>query len=88
MFRETVEDRRARRWAAVAERRGEGLLVGARPIGLAEMVCRRIVGRVRVVDDTLLLAADPAWAGAINTVLVKKGVRVSELRRAEDRWAL
>jgi hypothetical protein len=25
------------------------------------------------------LGAEPAWAGAINTVLVKKGVRVSEL---------
>ena len=65
----------------MAEWRGESLLVGARPIGLAEMVCRRIVGGVRVVDGALLLDADPAWAGAINTVLVKKGVRVNELRR-------
>ena len=38
---------------------------------------------VRIVDDALLLTADPAWAGAINTVLVKKGVRVDELRRVE-----
>jgi hypothetical protein len=29
-----------------------------------------------------ILDAGPAWAGAINTVLVTKGVRVSELRRA------
>ena len=57
----------------MAERRDEGLLVGARPIGL--------VDRVRVVDGALLLDADPAWAGAISTVLVKKGVRVSELVR-------
>jgi hypothetical protein len=34
------------------------------------------------VDGALLLDADPAWAGAINTVLVKQGVRVSELCRA------
>ena len=59
----------------------EVLMVGARPLNLAEMVCRRLVEGVRVVDGALLLDADPAWAGAINTVLVKKGVRVSELRR-------
>jgi hypothetical protein len=35
---------------------------------------------VRKMEDALLLEADPAWAGAINTVLVNKGVRVSELR--------
>jgi len=35
--------------------------------------------------SVLLLDADPAWAGAINTVLVKSGVRVNELRRADDR---
>src|SRR5215211_388614 len=51
------------------------LLVRAEPLRLAEMVAV-----VRVVDGTLLLDADPAWAGAINTVLVKKGARVSELR--------
>jgi hypothetical protein len=64
----------------VAERRDEGLLVGARPIGL--------VDRVRVVDGALLLDADPAWAGAISTVLVKKGVRVNELRRTGHRATL
>jgi hypothetical protein len=36
---------------------------------------------VRVVDDTLILDVDPTWAGAINTVLVEKGVRVSELAK-------
>ncbi len=39
---------------------------------------------VRVVDGALLLDAGTAWAGAINTVLVTKGVRVSELRRVRD----
>jgi hypothetical protein len=33
------------------------------------------------MDHALLLDADPAWAGAINTVLVNKGVKVSELRK-------
>lgn len=72
----------------MAERKGEGLLVRARPLELAEMVCRRIVGEVRIVDGALLLDAGPAWGGAINTVLVKKGLRVTELRSTEDRWTL
>lgn len=71
----------------MAEKSSEVLIVGARPLRLAQMVCRRIVDGVRVVDGALLLDADPAWAGAINTVLVKKGVRVSELRYADDRAA-
>jgi hypothetical protein len=57
------------------------VVVAARPLNRAESVCRRLVEGVRVVDGTLVLDADPAWAGAINTVLVKRGVRVSELRR-------
>ena len=72
----------------MAEKSSEGLLIGARPLDLAEMICRRIVGGVRTVDGALLLEADPAWAGAINTVLVKSGVRVSELRRTQDRVPL
>ena len=59
----------------------EGLLVMAEPLGLAEEVCRRMVDVVRVMDGALLLYAELAWAGAINTVLVKKGARVSELRQ-------
>ena len=47
--------------------RSEGLRVRAEPLG------------VRVADGALWLEADPAWSGALNTVLVKKGVRVSEL---------
>lgn len=58
-----------------------GLLVRAEPMGLAERVCRRLVGEVRITDDALWLTADPAWSGALNTVLVKKGVKVSELVR-------
>ena len=63
------------------ENGSESLLVRAEPLGLAERVCRRLVGDVRITDDVLWLDADPSWSGAINTVLVKKGVRVSELVR-------
>lgn len=60
------------------EKGSRGLLVKAEPLGLAERVCRRLVDDVRITDDALWLSADPAWSGALNTVLVKKGVRVSE----------
>jgi hypothetical protein len=70
----------------VSESRSEGLLLRAEPMRLAEELCRRMV-EVRVVDDTLLLDADPAWATAIKKVLVKKDVRVSELRRVEGSLA-
>jgi hypothetical protein len=66
---------------AMAAMRSEGLLVEAQPLRVAEGICRTLIGGVRIADGALLLAADPAWAGAINTVLVKKGVRVNELRR-------
>jgi hypothetical protein len=73
---------KTRRCRAVLENGSEeGLLVRAEPLGLAEEVSRRMVDVVRVVDGALLLDADPAWAGAINTVLIMKGVRVSELCR-------
>lgn len=88
MFCETVREQGARRWTEVAGKSGGGLLIGARPLTLAEMVCRRLVDGVRIADGALVLDADPGWAGAINTVLVKKGVRVSELRRAQDRATL
>jgi hypothetical protein len=58
---------------------GEGLLVRAEPLELAEDISHRMVDVMRLGDGALLLDADPAWAGAINAVLVKKGVRVSEL---------
>lgn len=47
---------------------------------LAEEISRTTVDVVRVVDGALLLDADPTRADAINTVLVKKSARVSELR--------
>jgi hypothetical protein len=60
----------------------EGLLVRAEPLELAERISDAMVAVVRLEDGALLLDADPAWAGAINAVLVKKGVRVSELDRS------
>jgi hypothetical protein len=72
----------------MTKKSSKGLLVGARPLDLAEMVCRRLVDGVRILDGSILLDADPAWAGAINTVLVKSGVRGNELRRADHRWRL
>jgi len=72
----------ARRCRAMLENGSEEglLLVRAEPLGLAEEVSRRMVDVVRVANGALLLDADLTWAGAINTVLVKKGVRVGELR--------
>jgi hypothetical protein len=67
----------------MAEKRNEGLLVRAHPLEQAERISRSMVVDVRVVDGALLLDVDPAWAGAINTVLVKRGVRVSELCRPQ-----
>jgi hypothetical protein len=63
----------------MAEKRNVGLLVRAHPLEQAERISRSMVEVVRVVDGALLLDADLTWAGAINTVLVKRGVRVSEL---------
>ena len=57
----------------------EGLLVRAEPLEWAEEISHRMVEVLCIMDGALLLDADPAWAGAINAVLVKKGVRVSEL---------
>jgi hypothetical protein len=64
----------------VAENRNDGLLVRAEPLGLAEDISQRMVDVVRIVGGALLLEIDPPWAGAIKTVLVKKGVRDNELR--------
>jgi hypothetical protein len=58
----------------------EGLLVRAEPMGLAKEISQRMVDVVRFEDGALLLEVDPKWAGAINTVLVTKGVRVNEIR--------
>ena len=51
------------------------LLVRAEPLRLAQEISRTMVDVARVADGALLLDADPAWARAINTVLVKKGAR-------------
>lgn len=61
--------------------RREGLLVGVRPLNLAEMACRKIVDGARVADGVLSLAADPALA--IDTVPVEKVVRVNELHHVK-----
>ena len=66
----------------MTEKRNEGLLVKAHPLEQAERISRSMV-EVQVVDGALLLDADTAWAGAIKTVLVTKGVRVSELCRPQ-----
>lgn len=66
------------------ENGAQGLVVRAEPLVLAAEIARRIVEVVRLEDGALLLDVDPAWAGALNVVLVKKGVRVSELTRARD----
>jgi hypothetical protein len=57
----------------------EGLLVRAEPLEQAQRICKNLVKGVRVANGALLLSADPAWAQAINAVLVDRGVRVSEL---------
>ncbi len=63
----------------MSENRSEGLVVRAEPIELAERICERLVTDVRIMDGVLWLGVEPAWAGAVNTVLVKKGVRVTQL---------
>jgi hypothetical protein len=62
----------------------EGLLVRAEPLEWAEEISQRMVDVVRLIDGALLLDADPAWAWAINMVLVDKGVRVDELARTKE----
>jgi hypothetical protein len=58
-----------------------GLLIRAEPLEWAKEISQRMVDVVRVKDGALLLEADPEWAGAVNTVLITKGVRVNELRK-------
>ena len=63
------------------ERNRRSLLVRAEPLERAEEISQRMVDVVRVEDGALLLDADPKLAGAINAVLVNKGVRVKEIRK-------
>src|SRR5215217_7210991 len=60
---------------------GAGLLVRAEPLEWAEEISQRMLDEVRIVDGALLLDADPTWDGAINTMLVMKGVRVNGQKR-------
>ncbi len=46
----------------MAVKRSEGLLMRAQPLRAAQEISRHIVD-VQVRDGTLLLDADPAWAG-------------------------
>jgi hypothetical protein len=74
------EERKRRCQTMKENRTEEGLLVRAEPMGLAKEISQRMVDVVRFEDGALLLEVDPKWAGAINTVLVTKGVRVNEIR--------
>jgi ABC-type multidrug transport system ATPase subunit len=72
---------------AVAELRGdEGLLVRAEPVEEARQIAERLAGveGVVVTDGMLRLTADPGRAAEINAKLVSAGLRVSELRPAEQ----
>jgi hypothetical protein len=65
----------------MVEKRNEGLLVRAEPLERAEVIFQRMADVVRVKDGALLLKVDPQWSGAINIVLVAKGVKVKEIRK-------
>jgi ABC-2 type transport system ATP-binding protein len=67
----------------VDELRGRASLrVRAEPLGLAERVVASAPGveQVAIVDDGLVISADPGASAAINRALVETGVAVSELR--------
>jgi hypothetical protein len=66
---------------AVVENKNEGLLIRAEPLRWAHEVCHRMADVMRIADGALFLAADPQWVGAINAVLVEKGVLVKEIRK-------
>jgi ABC-type multidrug transport system ATPase subunit len=71
----------------VAELRGgEGLIVRAEPTDVAAQIAERLSGveEVTVLDGALKLATDPDRAAQINAKLVSAGLRVSELRPAEQ----
>ena len=71
----------------IAELRGrEGIIVRATPIEEAAQIAERLAGveEVRVNDGALRLTTDPERAAEINAKLVSAGLRVSELRPAEQ----
>ena len=61
------------------ENASEGLLVRAEPLQRAREVCEMMIEGVQVIEGALQLDVGPAYAGAIETVLTEKGMRVSEL---------
>ena len=71
----------------VSELRGrEGLLVRATPVDDARRIAERLAGveEAKEVDGMLRLTVDPARAAEINAKLVSAGLRVSEIRPAEQ----
>lgn len=75
------------REGTVAELRGTaGLLVKAEPIEEATRIAERLAGveEVQHKDGRLRLTIDPEKAAEINAKLVEAGLRVSELRPAEQ----
>jgi hypothetical protein len=56
--------------------------VRAEPLGLARRVVASAPGveQVAIVDDGLVISADPGASAALNRALVETGVAVSELR--------
>ncbi len=72
---------------AIAELRGrEGIMVRATPVEEAAQIAEKLAGveEVTVNDGALRLTADPERAAEINAKLVSAGLRVSELRPAEQ----
>lgn len=71
----------------IAELRGrEGIIVRATPVEEAAQIAEKLAGveEVTVNDGALRLTADPERAAEINAKLVSAGLRVSELRPAEQ----
>lgn len=71
----------------VSELRGrEGLLVRATPVDDARRIAERLAGveEAKEVDGMLRLTVDPSRAAEINAKLVSAGLRVSEIRPAEQ----
>ena len=65
------------------ENASEGLMVRVEPLQRAKEVLEMMVEGVRVIEGVLQLDVGPAYAGAIETVLAEKGMRVSELRPSD-----
>jgi hypothetical protein len=84
---EKVHKRRGGQKTMLENETEEGLVVRVEPLEWAEEVSHTMVEVERLEDGALPLDVDPAWAGAINAVLVSKGVRVSELMASSSRYS-